>query len=87
MEKMEAAGAPLRDWDISIFRGLLTGYNAAFIIDNDTRKRLVTEDPRSADIIKRILRGRDIERYSSTLGGYVDCRYAQRIQGRPTDPE
>ena len=69
MEKMEAAGAPLRDWDISIFRGLLTGYNAAFIIDNDTRKRLVTEDPRSADIIKRILRGRDIERYRAHWAG------------------
>ena len=64
MEKMRAVGRPLRDWDgISIYYGIKTGYNRAFIIDDATRKRLVAEDVRSAEILKPILRGRDIQRY------------------------
>ena len=41
----------------------MTGYNPAFIIDNETKEALVDEDPRSAEIIKPVLRGRDIKRY------------------------
>ncbi|MDE2888723.1 MAG: Eco57I restriction-modification methylase domain-containing protein, partial [Gemmatimonadota bacterium] len=37
MEKMQARGTPLKDWDVSIYRGILTGFNDAFIIDNDTK--------------------------------------------------
>ena len=55
--------------DISIYRGLLTGYNQAFIIDTETRDRLVAKDPRTADIIKPILRGRDIKRYRAEWAG------------------
>ena len=43
--------------------GIKTGYNEAFIIDNDTKEALVAEDPRSAEILKPVLRGRDIKRY------------------------
>ncbi len=63
MEKMLSMGTPLKDWDVSIYRGVLTGYNKAFIIDDSTRIALVEEDPRSAEIIKPVLRGRDIQRY------------------------
>ena len=63
MDKMEAAGVPLKEWDIAIYRGVLTGYNDAFVIDNDTKEALITEDPNSADIIKPVLRGRDIQPY------------------------
>ncbi|MXW79393.1 MAG: hypothetical protein F4Z57_10515, partial [Gemmatimonadetes bacterium] len=63
MDKMEAVGTPLKEWDIAIYRGVLTGYNDAFVIDNDTKEALIAEDPRSADIIKPVLRGRDIQRY------------------------
>ncbi len=63
MGKMNALGTPLRDWDARITRGVITGYNAAFIIDESTRARLVAADPKSADIIKPVLRGRDIQRY------------------------
>ena len=69
MDKMEAVGTPLKEWDIAIYRGILTGYNAAFIIDNDTKEALVSADPRSADIIKPVLRGRDIQRYRAEWGG------------------
>ena len=61
--KMQTIGTPLKQWDISIYRGVTTGYNAAFIIDNATKERLVKEDPKSADIIKPILRGRDVRRW------------------------
>ena len=61
--KIEAVGTPLKDWDISISCGLKTGYNAAFVIDNQTKEALIAADPKSAEIIKPILRGRDVNRY------------------------
>ena len=69
MEKMQAEGTPLREWDIRINYGIKTGYNKAFIIDDATRRALVDEDPNSADIIKPILRGRDIQRYQAKWAG------------------
>ncbi len=65
MGKMETVGTPLTEWDIAINYGIKTGYNTAFIIDNDTKERLIAEDPNSADIIKPVLRGRDIKRYQA----------------------
>ncbi|MCL2097233.1 MAG: class I SAM-dependent DNA methyltransferase [Bacteroidales bacterium] len=61
--KIEAVGTPLKDWDINIYRGVLTGYNEAFIIDGKKKNELIVEDPKSAEIIRPILRGRDIKRY------------------------
>ncbi len=61
--KVEAIGTPLKDWDINIYRGVLTGYNEAFIIDGKKRLELIAEDPKSDEIIRPILRGRDIKRY------------------------
>lgn len=62
--KIEAVGTPLKDWDIRINRGILTGYNEAFIIDGKKREELIKQDPKSAEIIRPILRGRDIKKYS-----------------------
>jgi adenine-specific DNA-methyltransferase len=62
-EKIEAVGTPLKDWNINIYRGILTGYNEAFIIDGKKKDELIAEDPKSAEIIRPILRGRDIKRY------------------------
>ncbi len=62
-EKIETAGVPLKDWDIDINYGIKTGCNDAFIIDNKTKNRLVKEDPHSAEIIRPILRGKDVQRY------------------------
>ena len=56
-------------WGKSIYYGIKTGYNPAFIVDTATKERLVTEDPRSAEIIKPILRGRDIGRYRAEWAG------------------
>ncbi len=62
--KIEAVGVPLKDWGIKIYRGVLTGYNEAFIIDGKKRDELIAEDPKSAEIIRPILRGRDIRRHN-----------------------
>ena len=53
----------------SIYMGIKTGYNAAFIIDTSARDRLVEMDPKSAEILKPILRGRDIQRYRAEWAG------------------
>ena len=62
--KIERLGTPLKDWDISINYGIKTGCNEAFIIDGVKRAELIAQDPKSAEIIRPILRGRDIKRYS-----------------------
>ena len=54
----------MKDWNINIYRGILTGYNEAFIIDGKKKDELMAEDPKSAEIIRPLLRGRDIKRYS-----------------------
>ena len=70
--KIEAIGKPLKEWDIKIYRGVLTGYNEAFIISTAKRDEILancsTEDERTrtADLIRPILRGRDIKRYGYT---------------------
>ena len=70
MDKMETAGTPLKEWDVSIYRGLTIGYNKAFIIDDTTRLTLVTKDPNSAEIIKPVLRrGQDLQRYRAQWAG------------------
>ena len=67
--KIEAIGTPLKDWDINIYRGILTGYNEAFIIDKAKKEEILanckTEEERqkTVKIIRPILRGRDIKRY------------------------
>ena len=67
--KIEAVGTPLKDWDINIYRGVLTGCNEAFIIDSTKRKEILSncqteeERKRTDELIRPILRGRDIKRY------------------------
>ena len=67
--KIESIGTPLKDWDINIYRGVLTGYNDAFIISTEKRDEILAncqtegERVRTAELIRPILRGRDIRRY------------------------
>ncbi|MFP6105208.1 class I SAM-dependent DNA methyltransferase [Helicobacter pylori] len=76
-DKMESVGTPLKDWDIQIYRGILTGANEAFIIPTEKRdailkncddvqkdERGMSERERTKELIKPILRGKDIKRYS-----------------------
>ena len=61
--KIEHIGKPLKDWNVSINYGIKTGCNEAFVIDESKRDELVARAPKSAEIIKPLLRGRDIHRY------------------------
>ena len=67
--KIEAVGTPLKDWDIQINYGIKTGFNDAFIINTEKRDEILancqTEEERirTAELIRPILRGRDIKRY------------------------
>ncbi len=64
LEKLRRAGTPLGEYvGGKIYRGILTGLNEAFVIDEGTRARLIREDPKSAELIKPFLAGRDIKRY------------------------
>ena len=61
--KIEEVGIPLKDWNIQINYGIKTGLNEAFIISGTKKNELIAKDPKSAEIIRPILRGRDIKRY------------------------
>ncbi len=69
-DKIESVGTPLKDWDIQIYRGILTGANEAFIITTEKREEILNacktqeERKRTEALIKPILRGKDIKRYS-----------------------
>ncbi|AFI03127.1 type IIS R-M system restriction/modification enzyme [Helicobacter pylori PeCan18] len=76
-DKMEQSGIPLKDWGIQIYRGILTGCNEAFIIPTEKRDEILkncddaqkdekgmSERERTIELIKPILRGKDIKRYS-----------------------
>lgn len=70
MEKLRKAGTPLGEYVKGRFyRGILTGFNEAFVIDKETRSRLIAEDPKSAELIKPWLRGRDIKRWKAQWAG------------------
>ncbi|MDR2266171.1 MAG: Eco57I restriction-modification methylase domain-containing protein, partial [Christensenellaceae bacterium] len=66
--KIEVVGKPLAEWNIKINSGIKTGCNDAFIIDQTTRDTLVSQVPKSDEIIKPILRGRDIIRGGHRFG-------------------
>ena len=83
--KIEAVGTPLKDWDIRINYGIKTGFNEAFVITTDKRNEILancqTEDERTrtAELIRPILRGRDIKRYAYNWAGlYLIATFPSR---------
>ena len=100
-QKVESVGTPLKDWDIEIYRGVLTGYNEAFIISSETREAILDncksheERQRTEEIIRPILRGRDIRRYSYDWASlyliwvpwHFPLHQDQSIQGASTEAE
>ena len=83
--KIEAVGTPLKDWDIQINYGIKTGYNDAFIIDTAKRDEILDncqsedERERTAELIRPILRGRDIKRYGYNWAGlYLIATFPSR---------
>ncbi|NID08277.1 class I SAM-dependent DNA methyltransferase [Helicobacter pylori] len=74
-DKIESVGTPLKDWDIQINYGIKTGANEAFIITTEKREEILNacktqeERERTERLIKPILRGKDIKRYSYEWAG------------------
>lgn len=85
--KIESVGTPLRDWNINIYRGVLTGCNEAFIISTEKRDEILfnckseEERAKTAELIRPILRGRDIKRYGYNwadlwlIATFPSCHY------------
>ena len=70
LNKLRKVGIPLGKYvKGKIYRGVLTGLNEAFVIDEKTKDGLVAEDPKSAEVIKPFLIGRDIKRYEPPARG------------------
>ena len=68
LDKLRKTGIPLGEYvDGKIYRGVLTGLNEAFVIDDATREKLIADDPKSAEVIKPFLAGRDIKRYQACI--------------------
>ena len=73
--KIESVGTPLKDWDIQINYGIKTGFNEAFIISSEKRDEILAncadeqERTRTENLIRPILRGRDIKRYGYKWSG------------------
>jgi hypothetical protein len=63
--KVESQGIPLKDWDININYGLKTGLNEAFVIDGNKKNELIKQDPKSTELIRPLLRGRDIYKWQA----------------------
>ncbi|EAZ90349.1 TaqI-like C-terminal specificity domain-containing protein [Crocosphaera chwakensis] len=64
LDKLRNAGIPLGDYvNGRFYRGILTGFNEAFIIDKATKDRLISEYSSSAEVLKPFLRGRDVKRW------------------------
>src|SRR5690625_62633 len=90
--KIEEKFNRLKDWKIDFYRGILTGYNKAFIIEKETKDELISADPNSETIIKPILRGRDTRRYYCNFSnlwlinshnGYADQKRINVIEDFP----
>ena len=87
-KKIEAVGTPLKDWDIQINYGIKTGCNEAFIISPEKRKEILdncqTEDERkrTAELIRPILRGRDIKKYGYVENGLFLINTHNGIRGK-----
>jgi hypothetical protein len=65
---IERKGIKISDLPISIYRGITTGLNEAFFIDEETKEMLINEDFKSNDIIKPLLRGRELSKYFTSTG-------------------
>ena len=85
-QKIESKGVPFNEWNgITINRGITTGANNIFIIDEFKRKELIKQDPKSKKILIPVLRGANIKRYSiSNPDQYLIFTYTNiKIQNYP----
>ncbi len=67
---IEQQGIPLNKWDVVINYGVKTGFNEAFIIPEDIKAKLIEDEPKSIEILKPVLRGKDISAWYPDYGNY-----------------
>ncbi|MDT2663018.1 TaqI-like C-terminal specificity domain-containing protein, partial [Enterococcus hulanensis] len=78
-ERIENIGTPLKQWDISINYGVKTGLNEAFIISKEQRDLLISQDPKSSELISPLLRGRNIKKYGyKTDKEFLICTFPSK---------
>jgi type I restriction-modification system DNA methylase subunit len=71
LDKMSENGVELRSLGVEINYGIKTGFNDAFYIDESVRERLISEDPKSAEVIEKMIRGRDIIPFGYSTSEYL----------------
>ena len=70
--KINEYGTALSDWDLKINFGIKTGFNEAFLLDEETKNRIIEENISAAEIIKPLFRGREIDKYfSKSSNSYI----------------
>ena len=86
MDRVADIGVPLRKWDLAMNRGVVTGCNAAFIVDDQIRRRLVADHPTAAELLKPMLQGRDLRRWHASFSDrwLIYARRGTRIEGYPS---
>jgi hypothetical protein len=86
LAKINSKGVPLGEYvGGKIYYGIKTGLNEAFVIDKTTREKLIAEDPKSAELIKPFLAGRDIKRYEQPKSNkyLIFARHGVKIDDYP----
>lgn len=87
--QIEKYGTPLKEWDIDVYRGILTGFNDAFILSNEDKKKILSIDKKSIEVIKPLIRGRDLKKYLAdksdlsiinTHNGYTKNKESNNIE-------
>ena len=74
-KKVENCGKKLKDWDVYIYRGILTGCNPVFVINGEQRELILrnceteAEYLKTNEVIRRVLRGKDIQKYGCKWAG------------------
>ena len=83
--KIQTKGIPLEKWNIKINYGVKTGFNEAFIITGKTKDELIAEDPKSVEVIRPILRGRDIKKYEYVFSDLwlINVHNGVKLKGIP----
>jgi hypothetical protein len=87
-KKIERLGTTLKNWKVNINYGIKTGYNEAFIVDQIKWSELIESDPKNSEILKPILRGRDIQKFRYHWAGYylIDAHNGYTDSGNKVPP-
>jgi len=71
-QKISKYGKPLSEWDLKINFGIKTGFNEAFLLDEETKNKIIAEDNSAEEVIKPLFRGREIDKYfSKSLNSFI----------------